>query len=93
MPEVMLCCRSDEALEVAATFLMSCLCDGDYMHEEAWSDRMCLVMTTRHLSDEKTKPGFLNPYERLHVTVCNFYHHALLIFFFFLICIQHFCDE
>lgn len=57
MPEVMLCCRSDEALEVAATFLMSCLCDGDYMHEEAWSDRMCLVMTTRHLSDEKNPPN------------------------------------
>lgn len=64
----------DGAPEVAATFLTACLCDGDYMHEEAWSDRTCLVMTTRHLSDDdkKQKRDFsrlLNVYERLHVTV------------------------
>lgn len=77
--EVMLCCRWDEA----------CLCDGNYMHEEVWSDRMCLVMTTRHLSDDEEKKsillffGFLNPYERLDFIVCNFYYHVLLILFFF----------
>lgn len=53
--EVMRRCRSDEAAEVTATFLIACLCDGNYMHEEAWSDRMCLVMTTHHLSDDGKK--------------------------------------
>lgn len=51
----MRCCRSDEAPEVAATFLIACLCDGNYMHEEVWSDRMCLVVTTRHLNDDEKK--------------------------------------